>query len=227
MEPSDRLDLLLALYVVLSMLVLANWLWGYLAFIRGPYRHLAGLVAIGLMWGPEMSFHAAMVWALAVALCKLATFLVKRPLVVVAFLLSVLLQHAIALAVRQFDGRMRFLINYLITSVLVKLVSGIASPLPHVSPAPASASPLPLPRPPTSLQPQPTPGLLQARFPQDLLASEVLPYLTPYEVTRLLPTCQLFNQAGEQPVYWKLAAQRGRLALLVKFDQKELVDEEQ
>lgn len=134
MEPSDRLDFLLALIVVLGALVvlLAIWLWDHLTFIR--------------------SFKQT-----------------------------------------------------------IRTLSSAAG---HSPPAPANPYPLP------------TPGLLQALFPEDLFASEILPS---HSVRRdvPLPACQLFNQAGEQPVYWKLATQQGRLALLAKFEEEELDEAEQ
>lgn len=184
------------------MLVFASWLSGHMVSTRPPCFRLVGLVAIGLMWGPEMSFYAAMRLALAAALGKLVKFLVG-------------------------DRTTSFSSPPPTPARPQSVAVGISSPLPHVSPAATSASLPRVSRAPAPLQSQPTPGLLQTRFPQDLLASEILPYLTPYEVTQLLPTCRLFNQAGEQPVYWKLAAQRGRLALLTKFDEKDLNEEEQ
>jgi hypothetical protein len=65
---------------------------------------------------------------------------------------------------------------------------------PHIVPAPAYTQPLS------------TPDRLQALLPQDLVTSEVLTFLSPYDVTRALPTCQFLNTTGEQPAYWNAAS---------------------
>jgi hypothetical protein len=184
MKPSGRLHLLLALNAVLGILALASWLWGHHGPPR-PYRRRAYFVVMMIgLFSPAPLSYAVMLLALAGALGKLVKLLVGD-------------RTASFSSPPQAPARPQ------------SVAFGTSSPLPHVSPAPTSASLLPVPRPPASLRSQPTPGLLQAAFPEDLFASEILPYLTPYEVTCLLPTCQLFNQAGEQPVYWKLAAQQG------------------
>lgn len=87
-------------------------------------------------------------------------------------------------------------------------------PGPHISPQAASPSqPTPSgphidPQAPAPAYTQPlsTPDRLQALLPQDLVTSEVLTILSPYDVTCALPTCQFFHQAGEQPAYWNAAS---------------------
>jgi hypothetical protein len=85
-------------------------------------------------------------------------------------------------------------------------------PGPHIDPqAPAPAYTQPTPPgpqapPPAYTQPLSTPDRLQALLPQELVTSEVLTILSPYDVTRALPTCQFLHQAGEQPAYWNAAS---------------------
>lgn len=66
---------------------------------------------------------------------------------------------------------------------------------------------------PAYAQPPSTPDVLQSLLPQDLFASEILAFLSPYHLTRVLPTCEFIEQAGELPAYWNQAAQRRSWAL--------------
>jgi len=76
----------------------------------------------------------------------------------------------------------------------------------YTQPTPPGPQISPQTPPPTYTQALSTPDRLQALLPQDLVTSEVLTILSPYDVTRALPTCQFLNQAGEQPAYWNAAS---------------------
>lgn len=73
-------------------------------------------------------------------------------------------------------------------------------------PFPPPTFPTPVHSPPPSV-----PDRLQVHIPKELFVSEVLLFLSPYEVTRLLPTSRYFHLAGEHVTYWQHAWTR-RLA---------------
>lgn len=73
-------------------------------------------------------------------------------------------------------------------------------------PFPPPTFPTPVHSPPPSV-----PDRLPVLIPKELFVSEVLLFLSPYEVTRLLPTSRYFHLAGEHVTYWQHAWTR-RLA---------------
>ena len=83
-------------------------------------------------------------------------------------------------------------------------------------PPPTRTRPATTPSPPPPLPSPVAPDQLQAMLPQELLASEVLSFLTPYEVTQLLPTSKVLRRVGELPSLWQQAM--ARAGLLVEDD---------
>lgn len=78
---------------------------------------------------------------------------------------------------------------------------------------------------PTYTEPLSTPDRLQALLPQDLVSVEVLTFLSPYDVTLVLPVCQFLNTAGEQPAYWNEASRRSTVAWIRQLDMPSTVQE--
>jgi len=78
---------------------------------------------------------------------------------------------------------------------------------------------------PTYTEPPSTPDRLQALLPQDLVSTEVLTFLSPYDVTLVLPVCQFLNTTGEQPACWNEASRRSTAAWIRRLDMPSTVEE--